>query len=116
MRVQFFTLGGELFDTFCDFTTIGAANGEPVDLLAILEEEESGHGGDAVFLGDFGKLVNIDLVELDRGGSFADLLNDGSDGLARTTPGGEEVDDDGFLAVLHKLLPFLVTSHRVSHA
>lgn len=34
-----------------------------LDLLAVLEEQESGHGADGVLLSDLGDLVDIDLVE-----------------------------------------------------
>ena len=33
------------------------------DLLAVLEEQESGHGAHALLLSDFGDLVDVDLVE-----------------------------------------------------
>jgi hypothetical protein len=33
------------------------------DLLAVLEEQESGHGAHALLLGDLGDLVDVDLVE-----------------------------------------------------
>lgn len=33
------------------------------DLLAVLVEEESGHGADGLLLGDLGDLVDVDLVE-----------------------------------------------------
>lgn len=33
------------------------------DLLAVLEEDEGGHGADAEFLGNVGNLVNVELVE-----------------------------------------------------
>jgi hypothetical protein len=33
------------------------------DLLAVLEEQESGHGADGLLLGDLGDLVDVDLVE-----------------------------------------------------
>lgn len=34
-----------------------------LDLLAVLEEQESGHGADGVLLSDLGDLVDVDLVE-----------------------------------------------------
>lgn len=33
------------------------------DLLAVLEEQEGGHGAHALLLGDLGDLVDVDLVE-----------------------------------------------------
>jgi hypothetical protein len=33
------------------------------DLLAVLEQQESGHGADGLLLRDLGDLVDVDLVE-----------------------------------------------------
>lgn len=95
-----------------DFILVGTADSEVVAFLAILVEEEGGHGGDAVVSGNSGELVNVNLVELDGGDAVAQLLDDGRNGLAGTAPGGEEVDDDGLLAVHNELLPLLSAVER----
>ena len=41
----------------------GVGADDLADLLAVLEEEEGGHGAHALLLGDVGDLVNVDLVE-----------------------------------------------------
>lgn len=41
----------------------GVGTDDLADLLAVLEEEESGHGADGVLLGGLGDLVDVDLVE-----------------------------------------------------
>lgn len=67
------------------------------DLLAVLEEEKGGHGGDLVLLRGVGGLLDVDL---DKGKvawdavPLGELLVLGRDGLAGRAPGGEEVDDD----------------------
>ena len=45
------------------FESDGVGADDLADLLAVLEEEESGHGAHAVLLGDLGDLVDVDLVE-----------------------------------------------------
>ena len=63
------------------------------DLLAVLEDEESGHGADGVLLGGLGDLVNVNLEEAGVGVVVGELDDLRSDDLAGTAPGGEEVDD-----------------------
>jgi len=63
------------------------------DLLAVLEDEEGGHGADRVLLGGLGDLVDVDLEEARVGVVVREFDNLGSDDLAGTAPGGEEVDD-----------------------
>lgn len=41
----------------------GVGADDLADLLAVLVEEEGGHGAHALLLGDFGDLVDVDLVE-----------------------------------------------------
>ena len=41
----------------------GVGTDDLADLVAVLEEEESGHGADGLLLGDLGDLVDVDLVE-----------------------------------------------------
>ena len=65
-----------------------------VELLAVLEEKESGHGTDTELGSNLGQLVDVDLVELGVGVLVAELLDLGGDGLARTAPGSEAVNDD----------------------
>ena len=76
-----------------------------VNILAILEEEKGGHSRDAVISSNIRNLLNIDLVELDIFVLSAQFLDQGSDGLAGTTPLSMEVDEDGFLGVVDLLLP-----------
>lgn len=104
-----FNLSRDLGDGLLDGRGVGAPDSQLVLLLAILVEQEGGHGGDAVVGGDFGELIDIDLVELDGSDAVAQLLDERGNRLARTTPGGEEVDNDGLLAVLDELLPLLST-------
>lgn len=42
---------------------LGVGTDDLADLLAVLEQDEGGHGADAEFLGDLGDLVDIELVE-----------------------------------------------------
>jgi hypothetical protein len=63
------------------------------DLLAVLEDEESGHGTDGVLLGGLGDLVDVNLEKAGVGVVVGELDDLGSDDLAGTAPGGEEVDD-----------------------
>ena len=90
-------LGQQLLKTSLDTRGVGAT--DSLDDLAALVELESGHGGDTVFGGDAGELVDVDLDEADALVLVAQLLEDGRDGLAGTAPGGEVVDDDGALVV-----------------
>lgn len=94
----------ELFDSSIDAAGIGTL--DIGNLLATLAEEEGWHGGDTVIGSDFGNLVNVDLVETDPGVCFAQLLDGRADGLARTAPGGEEVDDDGTVSLFDLGLVF----------
>ncbi|KAI9158024.1 hypothetical protein HJFPF1_06010 [Paramyrothecium foliicola] len=67
------------------------------DLLALLEEHEGGHGGDAVAAGDVADVVDVDLGkgQLARVAVLAgEVGEDGGDGLAGGAPVGEEVDGD----------------------
>lgn len=70
------------------------------DELAVLVDVEGRHGTDTNVGSDVGQLVNVDLVEGGVGVLLAELLDLGSDGLARTAPGGEEVDNGDALAGL----------------
>ena len=45
----------------------GVGTNDGSNLLAILEEHESGHGADAQLLGNLGELVNVNLVEAGAG-------------------------------------------------
>lgn len=67
------------------------------NLLAVLEEEERGHGGDAVAGGNLLQIVDIDLCKGE--GVFSAVLVgeglvDGGDGFAGRTPVGVEVNGD----------------------
>lgn len=80
-----------LLDGGLESSGVGTNNGS--DLLAVLEEDESGHGANAELLGDLGDLVDVDLVEAGAGVGRGHLDDLRGDGLAGTAPGGEEVDD-----------------------
>ena len=58
MRID---LSGELLDGGVEGGRVGAD--DLLDLLAVLEDEESGHGADGVLLGGLGDLVDVNLVE-----------------------------------------------------
>ena len=62
------------------------------DLLAVLEQQEGGHGADAEFLRDVVRLVDVDLVELGLRVLFGELGHRGRDGLARPAPRREAVE------------------------
>lgn len=67
------------------------------DLLAVLEEEERGHGGDAVAGGNLLDVVDVDLGKGERvfgAVLVGEGLVDGRDGLAGRAPVGVEVDGD----------------------
>lgn len=65
-----------------------------IDLLSVLEVDESRHGADAQLLRDVGDLVDVDLVERNVRVLFAVFGDLGGDGLAGATPGSEAVDHD----------------------
>lgn len=52
---------GVLLDSGLDGLGVCAYN--LANLLAVLEEDEGGHGADAEFLGNVGDLVDVELVE-----------------------------------------------------
>jgi len=65
-----------------------------------VEEHKGGHGLDTDLGGDLLLGVDVNLVEAEllTGRGVRDLLKDGANDLARTAPGGPEVDDDGLVA------------------
>ena len=63
------------------------------DLFPVLEEDKSGHGADAQFLGDVGDLVDVEFVEAGGGVGVGELDDLGGDGFAGGAPGGHAVDD-----------------------
>ena len=87
-------LGGVLRDGGLELVEVRANNG--LDLFAVLEEDKGGHRTDADLLRNLALLVDVDLVEAEllAGGGLGDLLEDRADHLARTAPGGPEVDHD----------------------
>lgn len=85
-----------------------------VNILAILEEEKGGHSRDAVISSNIRNLLNIDLVELDIFVLSAQFLDQGSDGLAGTTPLSMEVDEDGFLGAGDLFLPLSIAFKHIS--
>lgn len=87
-----------------------------VNLLAVLEEHESGHSTDTQLSSNIREFVNVDLVklsvlELFRG---AEALEDGRDSLARATPGRGAVNNDWARALLDLLLEDLGAGVGVS--
>ena len=68
------------------------------DSLLVLEQHERWHGPDVELLSDIEYLVHVDLVEFDIGEFFGHGDDFGRDGLARSTPGGEAVEDDKLVA------------------
>lgn len=98
-------LSSNLGDSSTDSRGVGATDG--LEQLAVLVEEEGRHSGDTVLSGDISEVIDVDLVELDVLVGLAELLNGGGDGLARTTPLGEEVDDNGLLGVANEGLVLL---------
>lgn len=67
------------------------------NLVALLEEEEGGHGGDAVFLGDRLYVIDVDFGKGKKAGDRegrSHLGKVGIDELARAAPVGVEVGDD----------------------
>lgn len=86
-------LCGDLLNLRLEFLHVTA--NDAVDLLAILEHHEGGHSVHAQFLSDTLQLVDIDLNKTNVCVLLAQLADNGSYGLAWSTPGCEEVDDDG---------------------
>ena len=79
-------------DLFLDSPLVGAHHF--VNLLSVFEEEESGHGTDAQFLGEIRNLVDIDLVEFGavlEFVTFGEFGYLGSNHLAGTAPNCEAV-------------------------
>jgi hypothetical protein len=108
---------------------LGGTN-ELLDLRAVLVEVEGGHGRDAKTASQIGNLVNVDLQENNIGVLSAEkklvsvrvteaqdntwhenfcnehipeLLNEGSNALARAAPGGEEVHNNQLRASVLKI-------------
>lgn len=70
-----------------------------LNLLAVLEDHEGGHGANTQLLSNIGNLINVDLVEFGIGVLGSKLLDLGSNDLARAAPGGETIEDDDVLYV-----------------
>lgn len=68
-----------------------------IDLLAVLEENESWHGANTELSSNVGESVDVELVEANIGVLVGVLCDLGSDHLARAAPFGEAVDDDEVL-------------------
>lgn len=67
---------------------------ELVNLLAILEKVEGGHGGNAKLGGHVAGLIDINLEALDVGELLGKGLKLGANHAARTAPGSGEVNGD----------------------
>lgn len=76
------------------------------DLVAVLKEQECGHGADAKFLGDVGDFVNIKFVETGFGVVIGELYDLWRNYFAGTAPGCEAVEDDELVLELEGLVPF----------
>lgn len=63
------------------------------DLLAVLEQDEGGHGTDAELLGHVRHLVHVDLVEAHVRVLIGQIGNVWRDHFARPAPGGVAVDE-----------------------
>lgn len=80
-----------------------------LELLAVLEEEEGGDGGDAVLSREVAGLVDVDLEEDDVGVLLGEGDELGGHHPAGAAPGGEEVDDDELAgSVGHLGVPLLL--------
>jgi len=65
-----------------------------VDLLALVEDDECGHGADVELLSYVWDVVDVQLDEVGAGELVGELVNLWGDDLARSTPGCETVEDD----------------------
>lgn len=74
-----------------DGRLVGADNF--TDLLAVLEDDERGHGADAELLRHVRHFVHVDLVEAHTGVLVRQFGNVGSDHLAGAAPGGKTIDE-----------------------
>lgn len=66
-----------------------------IHLLAVLENDKGGHSVHAQFPRNTLQLVHIHLDKTNVFVLLAHFADNGSDGLAGSTPGCEEVNDDG---------------------
>lgn len=80
----------------------GSAN-KLVNLLAVLEHDESRHRADSDFLCDLWLLVDVDFEEGDIGVLLGEGGEDRRDDPARSTPGSPEVDHDWLIASNERL-------------
>jgi len=79
-------LGNCLLDR--SLKSLGVGSDDLLKLFAILEDSKGGHGADAEFLGNLGRLVDVELEEfggtvLARHGHLVDVRGDH---LARSAP------------------------------
>ena len=65
-------------------------------LLSVFQKYKGWHGRDIVFLGDVLSLVNIDFEENHVGHFSGHCLDFWGNHFARSTPGGEKVNDNQF--------------------
>lgn len=72
----------------------GTRANDLLDALAVLVEDEGGHGADVLVGGGLLELIDVDLDEGDVGELGAVSLNGGGDRLARAAPLSEKVDED----------------------
>jgi hypothetical protein len=84
-----------------DLETLGVGANELLDLVAVFVYLESGQRCNAKLCRDLLLLISVHLVELHTSivGVFGELLEDGGDGSARTTPLRPKVDHDDLAAV-----------------
>lgn len=80
-------------DTSLQRPKVGTTNA--LHLLTILHQDEGWHSSDIELGSHTTQLINIDLDEANVLVLLAQLADLGSNGAARTTPGGIEVDNGG---------------------
>lgn len=83
------------------------------DFLAVLEDDEGGHGADAELLGHVGDLVDVELVEAHGRVLVGELGDDGGDDLARAAPRRKAINQQRRW-VLDRRVVFLSAAKNVS--
>ena len=65
--------------------------------MTVLEDDHGGNAHDAEATSNIGIVIHVEFGNGQAAGLlFSDLLKDGGDHLARTTPFGPEVNDNGY--------------------
>ena len=77
--------------TYPESTDVGTDNVTTLDALAVLEQDEGGHGADRELGGDLAVVVDVKLEEGGLVGELdGELLNLGRDDLAGSCAGGRQ--------------------------